>query len=257
MTTRNWLTVVTVGLLLPSCSDEASVDVSEVEAPNELVAAWADANEKCMAAMKMGEEDPAACDSANKLNEKLTAAGLCYGDESEPRSNWKWTPCSEKSETSSAGSSGQLPTKSAISYVAEHQWATNCSSRVTYSWDEKRGWLIFRDRVLIQDGLKPNFKFFYQPISEDTFDFSQEFSAYKSPEEYKLLPYDNYVEIVDSYRIKLIDQYRIEVVTIQSSVNENALNAINEGNISFTPRSNPDYYTPKNSKSSIYNRCDA
>lgn len=96
MTTRNWLTVVTVGLLLPSCSDEASVDVSELEAPNELIAAWADANEKCMGAAQMGEEDPAACDSANKLNEKLTAAGFCYGNENEPRSNWKWAPCSEK-----------------------------------------------------------------------------------------------------------------------------------------------------------------
>lgn len=254
---RNWMIVTAGGLALSACGAEPSVEETASEHPTELIAAWGEANEKCMGAAQMGKEDPESCNRAGELNEQLTGLGFCYGDEKAPRSDWQWQPCAEGSEKVDAGLDEKPQAKSAISYVAEHQWATNCSSRVTYSWDEKRGWLIFRDRVLIQDGLKPNFKFFYQPISDDMFDFSQEFSAYKSPEEYKLLPYDNYVQIVDSYRIKLIDEYRIEVVAIQSSVNENALNAIKQGNISFTPRSNPDFYTPKNSESLIYNRCDA
>lgn len=159
MTTRNWLTVVTVGLLLPSCSDEASVDVNELEAPNELIASWAEANEECMAATKMGEEGGAACDRASKAGELLSAAGYCYGDGKPPASNWTWRPCAENSAKLAEGSDSksleepvgegiQLSDASAINTKADRwQGCSLIASTVAAMALREENYPIVKDRM--------------------------------------------------------------------------------------------------------------
>jgi len=109
MTIRKLITIASAGMLVTSCGDEASIDVAETEEPTELIAAWAEENEKCMGAAQMGQEDPASCDRAGKLGEQLSDAGYCYGDTESPRSNWQWLPCSENSEKFAGGSDSSGP----------------------------------------------------------------------------------------------------------------------------------------------------